>query len=48
MPYFTSAYHEATRVPYGYLLVDLTSQTPDELRLRSQLFDALTVYMPRV
>ena len=48
MPHFTSAYHEATRVPHGYLLVDLTSQTPDELRLRSQLFDAMTVYMPRV
>ena len=48
MPHFTSAYHEATRVPHGYLLVDLTSQTPDELRLRSQLFEALTVYMPRV
>ena len=48
MPHFTSAYHEATRVPHGYLLVDLTSLTPDELRLRSQLFEALTVYMPRV
>ena len=48
MPYLTSAYHEATRVPRGYFVVDLSPQTPDELRLRSQLFDGLAVYMPRL
>ena len=48
MPHLISAYQEATRIPHGYLLVDLSPQTPDELRLRSRIFQTLTVYMPRV
>ena len=48
MPHLTSAYHEATRVAHGYLMVNLSPQIPDELRLRSQLFDGLAVYMPRL
>lgn len=43
MSHLTSAYKEATRVHHGYLMVDLSPQTSDELRLRSLLFDALTV-----
>lgn len=48
MPHLISAYHDATRIPHGYLIVDLSPQTPDELRLRSHMFQTLTVYMPRV
>lgn len=47
MPNLMSAYLDDTRVPHGYLLVDLSPQTPDELRLRSQMFENLVVYMPR-
>ncbi|XP_056017054.1 baculoviral IAP repeat-containing protein 7-B-like [Ostrea edulis] len=39
-------YEDATRVPHGYLLVDLSPQTSDDLRLRSQLFTNLAVHMP--
>lgn len=45
MPNLMSAYLDATRIPHGYLLVDLSPQTPDELR--SQMFENLVVYMPR-
>lgn len=48
MPHLISAYHDATRIPHGYLIVDLSPQTPDELRLRSHMVQTLTVYMPRV
>ena len=46
MPHLLPAYEEATGIPHGYLLVDLSPQTPEELRLRSQLFDTLAVHMP--
>ena len=49
MPHLLPAYEDATGRPHGYLLVDLSPQTPDELRLRSQLFSTLAVHMaPRV
>lgn len=48
MPHLMSAYQDATHQPHGYLIVDLNPQTPDVLRLRSQLFETLTVYMARV
>ena len=32
------AYLDATRRPYGYLLCDFTPTTPDELRLRTNIF----------
>ncbi len=50
LKYFTEAYNDATRVPYGYLVVDITQQTPDELRLRTCIFpDETTVfYCPRM
>ncbi|XP_061184442.1 putative inhibitor of apoptosis [Saccostrea echinata] len=47
LPHLMSAYQEATSVPHGYLLVDLNPQTPDEYRLRSRLFEWLTVHMPQ-
>ena len=46
MPHLLPAYEDATRVPHGYLLVDLSPQTSDDLRLRSQLFSNLAVHMP--
>jgi hypothetical protein len=49
MPHLLPAYEDATGQPHGYLLVDLSPQTPEELRLRSQLFTNLAVHMaPRV
>jgi hypothetical protein len=47
MPHLLPAYEEATGRPHGYLLVDLSPQTPEELRLGSQLFSNLTVHMPQ-
>ena len=32
-----SAYQDATRKPYTYLLIDMHPQTPDHLRLRAQI-----------
>lgn len=32
MPHLMSTYQKATSIPHGYLLVDLSPQTPDELR----------------
>jgi hypothetical protein len=46
MPHLLPAYEDATGQPHGYLLVDLSPQTPEELRLRSQLFTNLAVHMP--
>ncbi len=36
--YFKESYVDATNVPYGYLLIDLRTTTPDELRLRTNIF----------
>lgn len=36
--YFLEAFEDATQPPYGYLLVDLRSDTPEDFRLRTGLF----------
>jgi hypothetical protein len=36
--YFREAFSDATTRPYGYLLVDLKTTTPDALRLRTDIF----------
>jgi hypothetical protein len=36
--YFREAFADATTRPYGYLLVDLKTTTPDDLRLRTDIF----------
>jgi hypothetical protein len=36
--YMMEAYLDSTSKPFGYLLIDLKPQTPDELRLRSNIF----------
>lgn len=46
---FVDAYADATSVPYNYLLVDLTQGTPDQFRLRANIFpgELQTVYKPK-
>lgn len=47
--YFLEAFTDATSHPHGYLLVDLTQYTGDNLRLRTDIFnDAVTVYKPKI
>lgn len=36
--HFHEAYEDATSQPYGYLLIDLTQTTPENLRLRTNIF----------
>ena len=38
LKYFQEAYKDATSGPHGYLLCDLRQETPDHLRLRTQIF----------
>ena len=43
------AFKDATTVPYGYLLVDLKQDTPEDMRLRTCIFpddDVQYVYLP--
>ena len=37
LSYFLDAYDKATNKPFGYLLIDLSTNTPDELRLRTNI-----------
>jgi len=48
--FFMDAFEDATSVAYGYLVVDLTQTTPDNLRLRTQIFpsEQLLVYLHKV
>jgi len=45
--YFQEAFDDATKSPYGYLLIDLTQNTPENARLRTNIFpsdDVMYVY----
>ena len=45
------AFKDATSVPYGYLLVDLKQDTPEDMRMRTAIFpdDGVQyVYLPKV
>ena len=45
--YFTEAYRDATTNPYGYIMLDCKPQTPDHLRLRTDITEpSQTVYVP--
>jgi len=46
--FLTSAFEDATAQPYGYLVVDLRPETPDALRVRTDVFNnhEQTVYVP--
>ena len=47
--FFNEVFEDATSQPYGYLLIDLRTTTPDELRLRTAIFPddkySTTVYV---
>ena len=36
--FLVDAFEDATKVPYGYLLIDLRQDTPEEMRIRSNIF----------
>lgn len=38
LQYFNAAYKEATAPPHGYLLCDLRQETPEHMRLRTDIF----------
>ena len=48
--YMMEAYRDATSPPYGYLFIDLKPDTPEDMRLRSNIFpgEHTIVYVPRV
>jgi len=48
--HFEEAFVDATSRPFGYLLIDLTQTTPDNMRLRTNIFpdkDGIVVYAPK-
>ncbi len=40
--FLQQSFNDATSKPYGYLLVDLKSETPEEIRLRTSIFPGET------
>ena len=45
--FLLSAYNQATNKPYGYILLDLNQNTPEDLRVVTDIFDnEITVYLP--
>ena len=49
--YMLDAFKDATSTPYGYILIDLKQETPDDARLRTKVFpdDIIQyVYVQRV
>ena len=42
---FLDAFQDATSIPYSYLLVDLSQNCPDELRLRTNIFPGEITYV---
>lgn len=49
--YFNESFTDSTRKAHGYLLIDLTQQTEDKFRLRTDIFPndkALIIYVPKV
>ena len=47
--YFLDSYNDATKKPYGYLLLDLSPLTEEQIRLRTDIFSGETqkVYIPK-
>ncbi len=43
--YVQEAFEDATAVPYGYLLVDFKQDTPEHMRLRTNIFPGETQYV---
>jgi len=47
--FLVDAFDDATSKPFSYILLDLRSDTPDEIRVRARMFDAdPTVYVRHV
>ena len=48
--YFLESYQDACSQPYGYLVVDLTPESPDEFRLRTNIFPTEIgfAYLPKL
>ena len=46
--FIVEAFEEATKEPYGYLMLDCHPQTPEELRVRGNIFkgDDIEIYLP--
>ena len=46
--FLVEAFDDATQVPYGYLLIDLRQETPENMRIRSNIFpnEQEAVYVP--
>ena len=38
LPHLLQAYQDATSIPHGYLIIDFHQKTPNELRLRTDIF----------
>lgn len=49
LKFFQEVYEDATKTPFSYLFIDLRSETPEELRLRSQILpnQKQYIYKPR-
>ena len=49
LKYVQESFKDATSVPHGYLLLDLRQETPDHLRLRTDIFppDHQVVYVQK-
>lgn len=49
--YINEIFEDATRAPYGYLVMDLTQTTPDHLRYRTNIFPddnpSNVIYVPK-
>ena len=43
--YFQEVYEDSTRLPYSYLFIDLRSETPEEMRLRTNILPHQTQYV---
>jgi hypothetical protein len=49
--FLVGAYEDATDIPYGYLVLDLRPDTPDDLRVRARVLElelGQVVYLPRI
>jgi RNA helicase len=45
--YFLDSYRDATKTAHGYLMIDLTQYTPDDYRLKTDIFsETPTLYIP--
>ena len=43
--FLMQAFEDATDRPYGYIILDLHPQTPEEMRVRTKIFKSEEVYV---